>query len=84
MEARAYWTVAPREGELRGEPLRAPGPGEVLVRTLASGISHGTELLVHRHEVPDEARHLVRAPFQVVVLVAAGTAAAFRALGWAA
>ena len=65
MEARAYWTVAPREGELRGEPLRAPGPGEVLVRTLASGISHGTELLVHRHEVPDEARHLVRAPFQV-------------------
>ena len=65
MEARAYWTVAPREGELRTEPLRVPGPDEVLIRALASGISHGTELLVHRHEVPDEARHLVRAPFQV-------------------
>lgn len=65
MEAHAYWTTAPRQGQIVSEPLREPGEGEVLVRTLASGVSRGSELLVHRHQVPDAARDLVYAPFQV-------------------
>ena len=44
----AYWTVRPRHGVLRTEPARDPGVGEVLVRTLFSGVSRGTEMLVHR------------------------------------
>lgn len=64
MEATAYWTIAPRQGELRRETLRSPGPSEVLVRALASGVSRGTELLVHRHGVPDAVRAGMRAPFQ--------------------
>jgi threonine dehydrogenase-like Zn-dependent dehydrogenase len=64
MDATAYWTTGPRRGELRREPIPAPGPDEVLVRALASGISRGTELLVHRHEVPDHVRASMRAPFQ--------------------
>lgn len=64
MEATAYWTTAPRQGELRREPLPEPGPGQVRVRALASGISHGTELLVHRHAVPDAVRDAMRAPHQ--------------------
>lgn len=60
----AYWTAAPRRGELREEPDRRPGPGEALVRALHSGISRGTETLVHGGEVPPEVAATMRAPFQ--------------------
>lgn len=64
MEATAYWTVAPRRGEFRPELLPPPGPDDVLVRAIASGISRGTELLVHRHRVPAAVRDRMRCPFQ--------------------
>jgi 2-desacetyl-2-hydroxyethyl bacteriochlorophyllide A dehydrogenase len=49
--ARAAWIVAPRQVELREEPVPPPGPGEVRIAAIASAISHGTELLVYRAEV---------------------------------
>ncbi len=61
----AYWTTWPGNGELRAEAERDPGPGEAIVRTLRSGVSRGTELLVHRGEVPAEVAATMRAPFQV-------------------
>ena len=64
MRARAYWTVAPGRGELRPEELPAPGPGEALVRATASGVSRGSELLVHRGGVPAPVAARMRAPFQ--------------------
>jgi hypothetical protein len=63
-EARAYWTVAPGRGELRTASLRARRPDEVLVRALHSGISRGTELLVHAGRVPASIADRMRAPFQ--------------------
>lgn len=63
-QARAFWVVSPGLGEIRPERLPAPGPGDVLVRTLASGISRGTELLVFRGEVPPSQYAVMRAPFQ--------------------
>jgi 2-desacetyl-2-hydroxyethyl bacteriochlorophyllide A dehydrogenase len=63
-EARAFWVVAPGRGELRSEPLRAPGTGEMLVETLASGISRGTETLVFQGRVPRSQHRTMRAPFQ--------------------
>jgi len=41
-----------------------PGPGEVLVRSLYSGISRGSEALVFRGEVPVSEYQRMRAPFQ--------------------
>jgi threonine dehydrogenase-like Zn-dependent dehydrogenase len=41
-----------------------PGPGEVLVRTLVSGVSRGTEALVFRGAVPESQYAVMRAPFQ--------------------
>jgi NADPH:quinone reductase-like Zn-dependent oxidoreductase len=64
LRATAYWTVEPGRGELREQPLDPPGPGQVLVRTLHSGLSRGTELLVHRGQVPPGVRDRMRAPFQ--------------------
>jgi 2-desacetyl-2-hydroxyethyl bacteriochlorophyllide A dehydrogenase len=45
--------TAPRRAELREEPLPPPGPGQVLVQTLCSAISAGTELLLYRGQFPD-------------------------------
>jgi len=45
---------APREVEVIEEPLDAPSPDEVQVRTTASGISPGTERLIYRGDVPDD------------------------------
>jgi NADPH:quinone reductase-like Zn-dependent oxidoreductase len=64
LRALAYWTIAPGRGALREERLREPGDGEALVRTRYSGISRGTELLVHTGQVPPEVAHRMRAPFQ--------------------
>ncbi len=64
LTARAFWTVAPGRGELRTEPLSAPGPEQVLVRSLASGISRGTEALVFTGSVPESERQRMRCPFQ--------------------
>jgi hypothetical protein len=61
----AYWTMAPRHGVLRTEPARAPNTDEALVRTICSGISRGTEMLVHAGQVPPEIADSMRAPRQV-------------------
>ncbi len=63
-EACAFWVAAPGRGELRPEPLGTPGAGEVLVRTLVSGISRGTESLVFRGGVPVSQHQAMRCPFQ--------------------
>ena len=48
----ALWFVAPRRVELREEPARPVGPGELALRALASGVSQGTEVLLYRGEGP--------------------------------
>ena len=52
LEARALWFTAPRTAEFRPQRVPSPKPGEVRVRAIASAISHGTEMLVYRGEVP--------------------------------
>ncbi len=52
MPARALFHTAPRCVEIRELPAPRPAAGEVLVRTLCSGISSGTERLVYRGEIP--------------------------------
>jgi threonine dehydrogenase-like Zn-dependent dehydrogenase len=62
--ARAFWVCSPGEGEIRSVTLPEPGPDEVLVRTLHSAISRGTETLVFRGEVPVDQYAAMRAPHQ--------------------
>ena len=64
LRARAFWTTAPGTGELRDEPLRAPGDGEVLVEAWFSGVSRGTESLVLAGRVPPSEHARMRAPHQ--------------------
>lgn len=65
LEARAFWITGPRRGEIRTEQLPAPGPTDVLIRTLYTGISRGTEELVYANRVPVSEYSRMRAPFQV-------------------
>lgn len=62
--ALAFWLREPGVGEIRPVSLPAPGPDEVLVRTLRSGISRGTEALVFAGRVPESQHEAMRAPFQ--------------------
>jgi 2-desacetyl-2-hydroxyethyl bacteriochlorophyllide A dehydrogenase len=53
MESRRLYFVAPRTVEVRTESVAEPDANELLVETVASGISPGSELLVYRGEFPD-------------------------------
>jgi NADPH:quinone reductase-like Zn-dependent oxidoreductase len=63
-ETSAFWVTAPGRAEIRAERLPTVGADDVLVRTLFSGVSRGTESLVFRGEVPPGEYHRMRAPFQ--------------------
>src|SRR5688572_31392980 len=63
-DARAFWVTAPGIGEIRAETLPRMTTGDVLVRTLYSGISRGTEALVFNGHVPASEYNRMRAPFQ--------------------
>jgi threonine dehydrogenase-like Zn-dependent dehydrogenase len=64
VDAHAFWLRAPGLGEIRPVALAEPGPEDVVVRTLRSGISRGTETLVFRGGVPPGQYDAMRAPFQ--------------------
>jgi hypothetical protein len=63
-EAQAFWLREPGTGEIRPVALAAPGPDEVVVRTLRSAVSRGTEALVFDGRVPPSQYDAMRAPFQ--------------------
>ncbi|AOW90050.1 dehydrogenase [Streptomyces olivaceus] len=62
--ARAFWVEAPGEGAIREVELPVPGPDDVLVRALFTGVSRGTETLVFAGRVPGNQYAAMRAPFQ--------------------
>lgn len=63
LDALALWITGPGAVALRSEPV-ACGPDAVLVETLWSGISRGTEALVLRGGVPAAEHARMRAPLQ--------------------
>jgi NADPH:quinone reductase-like Zn-dependent oxidoreductase len=62
--AEAFWLREPGYGEIRPVGLPEPRSDDVVVRTVRSGISRGTETLVFRGAVPPDQRLRMRAPFQ--------------------
>lgn len=60
--ARALWFPAARTCAVQEEELGAVDEGSVLVRTLFSGISRGTESLVFNGLVPESERDRMRGP----------------------
>ncbi|MEX2970250.1 zinc-binding alcohol dehydrogenase [Streptomyces sp. C184] len=60
----AFWLSVSGQGEIRTVPVPEPRDDEVLVRTVCSGVSRGTETLVFRGGVPESQHTVMRAPFQ--------------------
>jgi 2-desacetyl-2-hydroxyethyl bacteriochlorophyllide A dehydrogenase len=60
--ARTVWFERPGVAALRREHLREPGPAEVRVRAICSGVSAGTERLVLLGRVPASARASMALP----------------------
>ncbi|MEN6375736.1 MAG: zinc-binding dehydrogenase [Smithella sp.] len=54
MNRQAVYFTQPGAAETREEALPPPAPGEVLVKTILSAVSSGTEMLVYRHQVPQD------------------------------
>lgn len=52
VKRRTVYFTAPRQVEIREEPLPALGADDVLVETLCSAISAGTEMLIYRGQFP--------------------------------
>ena len=64
VSARQFWIEAPGRGRILNATLDDRQNDEVLVRTLYSGVSRGTESLVFNGEVPPSQYQAMRAPFQ--------------------
>lgn len=62
--ARAFWVTGPSQGIIDTATLGAEGESPVLVKTLYSGISRGTESLVFTNQVPESEYQSMRSPFQ--------------------
>ncbi len=54
MYRKSLYFLAPGIVETRQEQLADPGPEQVLVRTILSGISPGTEMLLYRGQFPNQ------------------------------
>lgn len=54
MKRQSLYFLEPQRVEVREESLAAPGLGQVLVQTLLSAVSSGTELLIYRGQAPAE------------------------------
>ena len=53
MEMTSLYFLAPGNVDVRQEQLAQPGPNQVLVRTLLSAISSGSEMLLYHGQFPD-------------------------------
>jgi threonine dehydrogenase-like Zn-dependent dehydrogenase len=62
--SKALWYVGPGRAELRSATIGEPEPGQVLVRSLYSGLSRGTERLIFDGKVPQSEWHRMKAPAQ--------------------
>jgi 2-desacetyl-2-hydroxyethyl bacteriochlorophyllide A dehydrogenase len=51
---KSLYFMSPGVVAVREEPFAAPGPGQVIVRSLLSAISSGTEMLLYRGLFPEE------------------------------
>jgi 2-desacetyl-2-hydroxyethyl bacteriochlorophyllide A dehydrogenase len=51
LPAQSIWLTGPRTIELREEQAPPPSPGVMRVETIASAISHGTEMLAYRGQI---------------------------------
>ena len=54
LTAQVVYFVAPYQVTVQQEDIAPPAPGQLLVQTIVSAISPGTELLIYRGQAPTD------------------------------
>ena len=64
LKAQSYWIKKPNKGYIKSHPIDYPTDKQLLVKTIYSGISFGTEKIVYDGKVPASQVELMRCPHQ--------------------
>ena len=64
IKAESYWVKGSKKGYIKSHVISPPSKNELLIKTLYSGISFGTEKIVFTGDVPTSQRELMRCPYQ--------------------
>lgn len=63
-KTKSYWVDKKNKGYFKSGKISSINSGELIVKTLFSGISYGTEKLVHSGKVPNSQKNLMKCPYQ--------------------
>ena len=63
-KTKSYWIDKKNKGYFKSGKISSINSGELIVKTLFSGISYGTEKLVHSGKVPNSQKNLMKCPYQ--------------------
>tara|TARA_Y100000590_G_scaffold286981_1_gene323067 strand:+ start:183837 stop:184814 length:978 start_codon:yes stop_codon:yes gene_type:complete len=61
----SFWINKKNRSYIKKEKISGPIKSEVLIKTIFSGISYGTEQIVYAGKVPKSEKKLMRCPYQV-------------------
>ena len=64
IKAESYWVKGSKKGYIKSHVISPPSENELLIKTLYSGISFGTEKIIFTGDVPKSQRELMRCPYQ--------------------
>ena len=62
--AKSFWIRKKYNSFIKTHPISIPKTDELLIKTIYSGISYGTEKIVYTGAVPQSQKKLMRCPFQ--------------------
>ena len=63
-KTKSYWVDKKNKGYFKSGKISSINSDELIVKTLFSGISYGTEKLVHSGKVPNSQKNLMKCPYQ--------------------
>jgi hypothetical protein len=64
INAQSFWIKKKNNSYIKSHTIDPPQKNELLIQTVYSGISYGTEKIVYTGTVPDSQKELMRCPYQ--------------------
>lgn len=64
INAQSFWIKKKNNSYIKSHTIDSPQKNELLIQTVYSGISYGTEKIVYTGTVPDSQKELMRCPYQ--------------------
>ena len=64
LQTESFWIRKKNDSYIKKHTISLPEKNEVLIKTIYSGISYGTEKVVYMGKVPKSQKFLMRCPYQ--------------------